>query len=177
MTRKRRRRQRIIPITKYPFTPDTYPGRRPRFSFFFTPQGIYRLQLRTLNQFLADRGLAPLEERYAILAYGSNASPGQLLRKYQNHGLTNVPVLFGRLVGAEAVYARRITDGGYVPATLASRKGSRMTWITLLAANQLEAMDMRVVSYREFNQELLLKSRHLVRKASTDEMRVYRYLS
>src|SRR6266704_527935 len=98
MSRKRQRHPLTIPISEYPFTPDTYPGRRPRFSFFFTPQGIYRLQLRTLKQFLADRGLPPLEERYAILAYGSNASPGQLLRKYQIRGLTNVPVLFGRLV-------------------------------------------------------------------------------
>ena len=100
------------------------------------------MSLRTLKQFLADRGLPALEERYAILAYGSNACPGQLLRKYQDHGLTNVPVLFGRLVGAEAVYAHRETIGGhYVPSTLARKEGTRPSWITLLTRIQLKQMD------------------------------------
>lgn len=125
MARKRQRPPDRIPNSKYPFTPDTYPGRRPRFSFFFTQQGIYRLKLRTLDRFLAKRKLPLLNQRFAVLAYGSNASPGQLLRKYQNHGLNNVPVLFGRLVGAEAIYARRTAgNGSYVPATLARKKGS-----------------------------------------------------
>jgi len=84
----------------------------------------------------------PLNQRFAVLAYGSNASPGQLLRKYQKHRLNNVPVLFGRLVGAEAVYARRTAgNGSYVPATLARKKGSRPSWITLLTGEQFEAMN------------------------------------
>ena len=100
------------------------------------------MKLRSLDRFLTERKLPLLNQRFAVLAYGSNASPGQLLRKYQNHGLTNVPVLFGRLVGAEAVYARRTAgNGSYVPATLARKKGSRPSWITLLAGEQFEAMD------------------------------------
>lgn len=100
------------------------------------------MKLRSLDRFLAERKLPLLNQRFAVLAYGSNASPGQLLRKYQNYGLNKVPVLFGRLVGAEAVYARRTAGNGcYVPATLARKKGSRSSWITLLTAEQFEAMD------------------------------------
>jgi len=142
MARQRGNRSRRIPVSKYPFSPSTYPGMRPRFSFFFTPKGIYRVKLRTLNRFLADRKLPPTTERFAVVAYGSNACPGQLLRKYRKHRLTNVPVLFGRVLGAEAVYAHRQTiKDRYIPATLARETGSRSSWVTLLAADQFEAMD------------------------------------
>lgn len=109
--------------------------------FFFTSQGIYRCNQRTLGRLLESRGLPPIDERYAVLAYGSNACPGQLMQKYEDHELTNVPVLYGRLIGAEAVYARRRTSGGYVPATLATMEGSGPSWITMLAADQFAAMD------------------------------------
>jgi hypothetical protein len=141
MARKRERPLRRIPISKYPFTPDTYPGRRPRFSFFFTPQGICPVRLGTLGKLLQSRDLPPLDERYAILAYGSNACPAQLRQKCEEYGLNDVPVLYGRLTGAETVYARRTTKRGYVPATLAKAKTSRSSWITLLTAGQLWAMD------------------------------------
>ncbi len=141
MARKRQRPPRRIPISKYAFTPATYPGRRPRFSFFFTPKGIYRLKLRTLDRFLADRGLPSVRERYAVLAYGSNACPGQLLEKQKKYGLSDVPVLYGRLTGVEAVYAGRKAKRGYVPATLARKRGSRSSWITLLTKDQFPAMD------------------------------------
>jgi hypothetical protein len=137
MERKKERSLRTIPINRYPFTPVTYPGRRPRFSFFFTQRGIYRVKLRTLGRLLANRGLPPPCKRYAILAYGSNACPEQLQKKK----LTDVPVLFGRISGAEAVYAHRQTKGGYVPATLARKKGGRSTWVTLLTQEQLSTMD------------------------------------
>ena len=141
MARTRKEVPRRIPINRYPFTPDTYPGRRPRFSFFFTPQGICPVRLGTLGKLLQSRDLPPLDERYAILAYGSNACPGQLRQKCEEYGLNDVPVLYGRLTGAETVYARRTTNRGYVPATLAKAKTSRSSWITLLTAEQLRAMD------------------------------------
>src|SRR5260370_21472424 len=144
MARKRERPLRRIPISKYPFTPDTYPGRRPRFSFFFTPQGICPVRLGTLGKLLQSRDLPPLDERYAILAYGSNACPGQLRQKCEAYGLNDVPVLYGRLTSANTVYARRTTKRGYVPATLAKAKTSRSSWITLLTAGQLWAMDRSV---------------------------------
>jgi hypothetical protein len=137
MAFKRQKPSRKIPISKYPFTVATYPGRRPRFSFFFTSKGIYRLKFRALRSLLKKHGLPSLDERYAILAYGSNACPDQLLNKY----LTDVPVLYGRLRGAEAVYAGRKTQKGYIPATLARKSGTRSSWVTLLTREQLAAMD------------------------------------
>ncbi len=137
MAFKRQKPSRKIPINRYPFTPATYPGCRPRFSFFFTSKGIYRLKFRALRSLLKKHGLASLDERYAILAYGSNACPDQLLNK----NLTDVPVLYGRLKGAEAVYAGRKTQKGYVPATLARKNGTRSSWVTLLTREQLIAMD------------------------------------
>lgn len=138
MAFKRQKPSRKIPISKYPFTVATYPGRRPRFSFFFTSKGIYRLKFRALRSLLKKHGLPSLDERYAILAYGSNACPDQLLNKY----LTDVPVLYGRLRGAEAVYAGRKTQKGYIPATLARKSGTRSSWVTLLTKDQLSLMDI-----------------------------------
>ena len=133
---------RMLPNGRFPFTPETYPGQRPRFSFLFTHRGIYRFTLGTLDRLLKSRGLAPINERYAVLAYGSNACPGQLLRKFRSESsLTNIPVVFGRLDGADAVYARRRTRGGYIPATLAKSAGSGPSWLTLLTAEQARAMD------------------------------------
>jgi len=126
-----------IAVGRYPFTPSTYPGRRPPFSFLLTGNGILRLKVRTLDQVLTNRGLARASERYAVLAYGSNACPEQLAEK----GLSDVPVIFGRMVGAEAVYANRVTQKGYVPATLARKNGSRPSWVTLLTREQLQIMD------------------------------------
>jgi hypothetical protein len=131
------KRLRKIPLKTFPFTPSKYPGRRPRFSFLFTRKGLYRLKLRTLDSVLAKRGLALASERYAVLAYGSNACPGQLLEKE----LDDVPVIFGRLIGADAVYARRTTQRSYVPATLARKDGEGSNWITLLTRDQLGMMD------------------------------------
>lgn len=63
---------------------------------------------------------------------------GRLLEK----GLDDVPVIHGRLTGAEAVYANRQTQKGYVPATLARKQGSGPSWVTLLTAEQLRTMDV-----------------------------------
>jgi hypothetical protein len=50
-------------------------------------------------------------------------------------------VIYGRLKGAEAVYAGRKTQKGYVPATLARKSGARSSWVTLLTREQLAVMD------------------------------------
>lgn len=136
------RRLLLLPISDFPFSPSTYPGRRPRFSFLFTHRGIYRCPLRGLNQVLAARQLAPVGDRIPVLAYGSNACPGQLLIKYkQDSRLTDIPVLYGRLTNADVVYSHRITLGGYVPATLVRARRNVPSWITLLTGEQLRAMD------------------------------------
>jgi hypothetical protein len=90
-----------------------------------------------LDLLLESHNLPPSNKRYAVLAYGSNACPGQL----QGKKLNDVPVLYGRLIGAEAVYAKRQTTRGYVPATLARKRGDRSSWVTLLTAEQLKTMD------------------------------------
>ncbi len=71
-------------VRDFPFTPSAYPGRRPQFSFLFTPRGIYRCALRTMDRLLATRHLAAINARYAVLAYGSNACPSQQLPKPEN---------------------------------------------------------------------------------------------
>ncbi|MGH7745438.1 MAG: hypothetical protein ACREQ5_11690 [Candidatus Dormibacteria bacterium] len=96
------------------------------------------MKLCNLGKLLKARGLPLPGDRYAVLAYGSNACPSQLVKK----NLSGVPVLYGRLKGAEAVYAGRKTQNGYVPATLAGKKGIRSSWVTLLTRDQLAAMDI-----------------------------------
>lgn len=50
-------------------------------------------------------------------------------------------MLYGRLLGATAVYTARRAKRGYVPATLARMQRSRSSWITLLTPDQLRTMD------------------------------------
>jgi hypothetical protein len=60
MVFKRQEPSRKIPINRYPFIPATFPGRRPRFSFFFTSKGIYRLKFGALRSLLKKHGFLPL---------------------------------------------------------------------------------------------------------------------
>jgi hypothetical protein len=132
-----------IRLNRYRFRPTGYPGHRPRYSFLFTSRGLLRLKLGSLDYFLKSNNLSPLKDRIAVLAYGSNACPGQLLNKcIEQPRLDNLPVLYGKLHGAAAVYCHRLSGNGYVPATLASSKTEQSTWITLLTSEQLHAMDI-----------------------------------
>ncbi|HEY9078415.1 hypothetical protein [Magnetovibrio sp.] len=82
--------------------------------------------------------------RHAVIASGSNASPVQLARKYQNHDhLLDQPVYVTRaiLCDFDAVYSAHFSSYGSIPATLAHAPGAQSrVFVTWLTDAQLERM-------------------------------------
>ncbi|MCH9019667.1 MAG: hypothetical protein IIA73_04805 [Proteobacteria bacterium] len=113
-----------------------YPYPAPRHSYLFVNGVAHELaevgehpvgdgvvnvadRLAPVAKALRDLGVPGLDERVPVLAYGSNAAPEQLARKYaQLDGDVVIPVLRARLAGYDVVYAPHITGYGAIPATL-----------------------------------------------------------
>ncbi len=81
-------------------------------------------------------------ERIPVLAYGSNASPQQLLHKFPDLPEDDgIPVLKTALTGFDVVYSARFSSYGAIPAMLAPSPGTRLTtYVTWLTEAQLEVM-------------------------------------
>ncbi len=86
------------------------------------------------------------EERYAVVAHGSNRSPEQLLRKFGTAAV--IPVTYGWLSGYDVVYGAHVARYGAITSTLASIPGCQarvaVTWLTrqqLARMHQSERMN------------------------------------
>jgi len=81
-------------------------------------------------------------ERIPVLAYGSNASPQQLVNKFPDIGdEEGIPVLKTALTGFDVVYSARFSSYGAIPAMLVQSPGTRLTtYVTWLTEEQLEVM-------------------------------------
>ena len=114
-----------------------YPYPAPRHSYLFVngvahelaevgedPVGVVSVadRLAPVAEALRDLGVPGtpgLDERVPVLAYGSNAAPEQLARKYARFdGDVVIPVLRARLAGYDVVSAPHISGYGAIPATL-----------------------------------------------------------
>jgi hypothetical protein len=80
------------------------------------------------------------EPRTAVIGYGSNASPEQLLRKFgEFEEDVIIPTLRVPLVGYDVVYAPLFAYYGSIPAGLAAAPGvTSEGWLQLLTPRQLE---------------------------------------
>ncbi|MCP5432906.1 MAG: hypothetical protein H6923_06515 [Alphaproteobacteria bacterium] len=78
--------------------------------------------------------------RTAVIAYGSNASPQHIARKYGGRpGI--VPTVRGRLEGFAIVHSAKFTAYGAMPATLTRAEGAWADiFVNFLDAEQLERM-------------------------------------
>ena len=107
----------------------------------------------SLPAFLAQLGvegtgpLGLLQDRVPVLAYGSNASPMQLARKFHRFARHEsvaqrvIPVLRGQLVDFDVVYAAYISSYGSVTASLTrSPETVCQVFVTFLTREQLEWM-------------------------------------
>ncbi|MFE7299317.1 hypothetical protein [Streptomyces sp. NPDC057579] len=70
-----------------------------------------------LNYALLWYNQAPVGHRYPALAVGSNASPGQLVRKYEHGPMPVLPMTRAKVWGLAAGVSAHISAAGYVPAT------------------------------------------------------------
>jgi hypothetical protein len=138
--------------------PLDYPGSRPDYSFVYYRGEVYQVEARgpalsdlrvtdsvsdmALDEFLASCGDAPLADRTAVLAVGSNGCPGRLEEKYGVMPDAAIPVLLGSMTEAAVVYSRRLASYGALPATYLLRPGaSSGVFVTLLTEGQLKVMD------------------------------------
>lgn len=137
-----------------------YPFPRPGYSFLYADGEAWRLislgdaledseveidgRSVPAGTLLRQRGLAapaPLSHRTPVLAYGANAAPERLRRKFGPVGPAVFPVLQARLHGFDIVHAAHISSYGAVPATIAPSPGTAChIAITCLDDRQLTRM-------------------------------------
>ncbi len=114
-----------------------YPFTRPDRSFVYCDGKVL-----LLDDAAAIVERAQSEGRVPVLAYGSNASPLQLNRKYFTHcpGV-EIPVVRARMYGWDVAYAALIAPYGSIPATLVRSDSARVeTFVTHLTVDQLRIM-------------------------------------
>jgi hypothetical protein len=145
-------------------SPLDYPGRMVREDALLAGRWLYRLtgnrtlevdggplrRARDLDAALLELGRPGMADRRAVLAVGSNASPGQLLFKYA--GLSREPVvpMFAVTAGGLAVgHSAHVSRAGYVPFVPLARPGHRLAALVLwLDAEQLVVLDRTEPNYR-----------------------------
>lgn len=168
----------IEDVRNYPSpreNPTIYPGERPSQAYLlegasirlvnFTNGGdIHSAQIRlndgpsvSLDQRLRQLGALPLEDRIAVIGYGSNRNPGQLLKKWSDargrkdakeKGFDKVqdivPVFKGTLDNIDVVVQQFVSYGTVYAGILESPQtiGQRTeVWLTLLDPVQLRIMN------------------------------------
>jgi len=132
-----------------------YPFPRPGHSFLFADGETLALAdsgEAALGAKLAERGVAPMAERTAVLAYGANAAPTRLERKYAPQAPDTVfPVLEAWLYDFDIVYASHFSSYGALPATLMPSPGTAVIIaVTYLDSDQLERMHETELSWQSY---------------------------
>lgn len=132
-----------------------YPWERPQHAFIFLggvarPLGAWSAEApqdarlgrgsaaTPLADGLAAAGIDPdrwsAEPRTGLLAYGSNAAPSQLLRKYPDASGRAIPVTEVVVDDVDVVFSAHLTSYGSLPATIHRTPGARahlaVTWLT-----------------------------------------------
>ena len=124
-------------------TAKRYPFPRPGYSFLYMDGEA--LPLLSLGESLEEAGVevdgrcvpagtllrqrgidraAPLGHRTPVLAYGANAAPERLRRKFAPIGKVVFPVVQARLHDFDVVHAAHISSYGAVPATIEHSPGT-----------------------------------------------------
>jgi hypothetical protein len=126
----------------FPWDPLLYPFDVPSYSFMWSAGQVNPVS-----------SSAPIEEfsagRHPVLAIGSNASPAQLTRKFDDIPFTDpsspdgsIPVLTAVVDGVDVVYGAHLAWYGSLPATLLDTTGGRAhVYITWLTDRQMERMN------------------------------------
>jgi hypothetical protein len=102
----------------------SYPGRRTEYSFVFCGDHLRALDRLDFDAELSVLGAAPLADRTPVLAYGSNACPAQLQRKYEHATCSPViPMTRGWARNLAIGYSDHESRYGAVPATTIVSEG------------------------------------------------------
>jgi hypothetical protein len=141
--------------------PTLYPGPTPEHSYLLLGDEMLRLvpagggvgdwlvgETR-LDDLLLRRVAAPRNGRTPVLAYGSNASPPQLVRKFAGLEASAVPVVKACVFGLRLTFSAHINRLGYIPAAVRSAgpETTLATWVAFLDDVHLQILDATEPSY------------------------------
>jgi hypothetical protein len=120
-----------------------YPGRRTEYSFVFCGDHLRALDRIDFDLELAGLAAAPLADRRPVLAYGSNACPAQLARKFGNAACSPViPMTRGWARNLAIGYSDHESRYGAVPATPVVSDGAYTeVFVAWLDPEQLSDLD------------------------------------
>jgi hypothetical protein len=110
----------------------------------------------SLDELLSELGASGVDRRVAVLAFGSNASPPQLARKFSGVPGSAIPVVKGWAYGLQLAFSAHINPVGYIPAAVRASGdlGTRIpVWLTFLDDEQLGIMDPTEPSYHRVTLE------------------------
>ncbi|MFG6194298.1 hypothetical protein [Nonomuraea sp. JJY05] len=142
--------------------PLTYPGRTPATSGVLMDGAYLQLSLEeaapaddwqagaeTLGELLARLGRSPMSERHQVVAVGSNASPGQMRRKFAGHGTPPViPMTLADVDGLAPGVSAHVNRWGYMPAVPVETPGETSRLFVLwLDERELAALDLTEPNY------------------------------
>lgn len=156
--------------------PDCYPGLRAAFSYVFCGDHLLALDQHDLDVELAALGAPGLHERTAVLAYGSNASPSQLARKYRDASTSSVIPMTHAWVRDLAVgFSDHQSSYGAVPATIFPAVGIRTeVFVGWLDPEQLAELDRTEGSaYDRMPLDLDVHPLHVTDGPAPDRVEVY----
>jgi len=118
-----------------------YPYARPDHSYMLTGS--------TISEMPAD--FWP-QGRFPVIACGSNASPDQLIRKFNGIETDPIYVTKADLPGFVCCYSAHITGYGSIPATFATAPGTQtdchITWLTEAQLERMHKTESVGVNYR-----------------------------
>jgi hypothetical protein len=104
--------------------PSCYPGLRTEYSYVFCGDHLRALDRIDFETELSALGAAPLTARRAVLAYGSNACPAQLQRKWEQASCSPIiPMARAWARNLAIGYSDHETRYGAVPATTIVSEG------------------------------------------------------
>lgn len=109
----------------------------------------YGSKLAPLDGVLADAGAAPLADRRAVLAVGSNANAAQMAKKlaggHPRRGI--LPMIQVRANGVATGHSAHVGRWGYVPRTPVAKPGWHAQWVIWVDEDQAAIVDATEVNY------------------------------
>ena len=120
-----------------------YPGLRTEYSYLFCGDHLRALDRIDFDVELAAVGAPPLADRRAVLAYGSNACPAQLRRKYAEGDCSPfIPMVRAWASNLAVGYSDHESRYGAIPATVMASEGVHTeVFIAWLDAEQFDHLD------------------------------------
>lgn len=117
-------------------SPWLYPGPWPTTSGTLTAEGYFPGQVGLV-------GIADDLDRTAVVAVGSNASPGVMRTKLAAHGVSPVvPFIRACIPDTTTAFTAHVSPRGYIAAAPHREPGAQTTmWVSFLDATQLECVD------------------------------------